>query len=73
VRAGGPNKDTVDRGGQHPLVTADVEAFCFITAVVDRASIARHLADIAWETEVSIADAPTHIVHFNGDRVIGPH
>ena len=30
-------------------------------------------ADIAWETEVWIAEAPDHRIHFNGDRFLGPH
>ncbi|MBQ0053185.1 MAG: hypothetical protein KBS89_01850, partial [Bacteroidales bacterium] len=29
-------------------------------------------ADIAWETEVWLADTPEHMIHFNGDRFIGP-
>ena len=30
-------------------------------------------ADISWETEVWIANAPDHLVHFNGDSFMGPH
>ncbi|MFS2517149.1 MULTISPECIES: BsuBI/PstI family type II restriction endonuclease [Parabacteroides] len=30
------------------------------------------MADIAWETEVWIAENPGHMIHFNGDRFIGP-
>ena len=30
------------------------------------------MADIAWETEVWIADAPDHLVHFDGDKFLGP-
>ncbi|MBQ1642979.1 MAG: restriction endonuclease, partial [Treponema sp.] len=29
--------------------------------------------EIAWETEAWIADNPTHMIHFNGDKFIGPH
>ncbi|MDE5070124.1 MAG: BsuBI/PstI family type II restriction endonuclease, partial [Trichodesmium sp. St4_bin8_1] len=29
--------------------------------------------DIAWETEVWIADAPDHIIHFNGEKFLGPY
>nr|WP_245531257.1 BsuBI/PstI family type II restriction endonuclease [Bacteroides coprosuis] len=28
---------------------------------------------MAWETEVWIADKPDHMIHFNGDRFLGPH
>ena len=30
-------------------------------------------ADISWETEVWIAETPSHMIHFNGDRFLGPH
>jgi hypothetical protein len=29
--------------------------------------------DIAWETEVWIADSPTHMIHYNGEKFLGPH
>jgi len=32
-----------------------------------------YLKDISWETEVWIADAPTHLIHFNGERFLGPY
>ena len=42
-------------------------------ADLDRAAFRKYAADIAWETEVWTADAPTHMIHFNGDRFLGPH
>ena len=33
----------------------------------------RYLGEIAWETEVWVADAPSHLIHFNGLRFLGPH
>ena len=30
-------------------------------------------SDVAWETEVWVADNPTHMVHFNGSRFLGPY
>ena len=45
----------------------------YVTAFPDRATMKRYLAEIAWETEVWVADAPTHLIHFNGDRFLGPH
>lgn len=45
----------------------------FVTAFPSRALMTRYLVEIAWETEVWIADAPTHLIHFNGDRYLGPH
>lgn len=45
----------------------------YVTAFPSRATMGRFLSDIAWETEVWNADAPTHLIHFNGDRFLGPH
>jgi len=44
----------------------------FVTAFPSRSVMARYLADIAWETEVWTADSPSHLIHFNGERYLGP-
>lgn len=44
-----------------------------VTAFPSRQLMARFLAKIAWETEVWCSDNPTHLIHFNGDRFMGPH
>lgn len=45
----------------------------YISAFPDKKTFAHYLTDIAWETEVWIADNPTHMIHFNGDKFIGAH
>jgi len=45
----------------------------FVTAFLDRRTMARYLKDISWETEVWVADAPDHLIHFNGERFLGPY
>lgn len=50
--------------------TADI---VFVTAFLDKATFRQWAPEIAWETEVWIADAPDHLVHFNGDKFIGPY
>jgi hypothetical protein len=44
----------------------------YVTAFPDKSEFRKHIADIAWETEVWIADNPDHMIHFNGDKFIGP-
>lgn len=44
----------------------------FVTAFLTRRDLTKHLRDIAWETEVWVAEAPTHLIHFNGERFLGP-
>jgi adenine-specific DNA-methyltransferase len=45
----------------------------FVTAFLDRRTMREYLPDIAWETEVWVADAPAHLIHFNGSRFLGPY
>lgn len=45
----------------------------FVTAFPTRSLMARYLNEIAWETEVWTADAPSHLIHFNGIRFLGPY
>lgn len=45
----------------------------FVTAFLTRRAMTKYLSEIAWETEVWIAEAPSHIIHFNGERFLGPH
>lgn len=45
----------------------------YVTAFQTRPKFRQFIADIAWETEVWIADNPDHLVHFNGDKFLGPY
>jgi hypothetical protein len=45
----------------------------YVTAFPNSATLGKYVHDIAWETEVWVADAPTHIIHFNGERFLGPY
>lgn len=45
----------------------------FVTAFLTRRAMTKYLNEIAWETEVWIAEAPSHIIHFNGERFLGPY
>jgi type II restriction enzyme len=43
----------------------------FVTAFPNRETFCKF--DIAWETEVWIADAPEHMIHFDGEKFLGPY
>ena len=43
----------------------------YVTAFSDRAAFRPYIADIAWETEVWIANSPDHLIHFDGSRFLG--
>jgi type II restriction enzyme len=44
----------------------------YVSAFPDMAEFRKHMRDIAWETEVWIVEIPDHMIHFNGDRFLGP-
>ena len=45
----------------------------FVTAFLNHVAYKKFSGDIAWETEVWIADAPDHMIHLNGHNFMGPH
>lgn len=51
-------------------VTADL---VFITAFSTRNVMVKYLRDISWETDVWLAENPSHLIHFNGDKFLGPY
>lgn len=55
------------------LFSAASAGAVFVTAFPSRSIMSRYLGDIAWETEVWVADAPSHLIHFNGERFLGPY
>jgi len=44
----------------------------YVSAFPDFSEFKKHTNNIAWETEVWIMDFPEHMIHFNGDRFLGP-
>ncbi len=45
----------------------------FVTAFETRRTMQTFLPLISWETEVWIAEAPDHLIHFDGERFLGPY
>jgi hypothetical protein len=45
----------------------------FISAFPNFEAFRKHLKDIAWETEVWIAEIPDHLIHYNGHKFLGPY
>jgi len=45
----------------------------FVTAFLTRKDMLRYLGEIAWETEVWVAESPGHMIHLNGERFLGPY
>ena len=60
-------------GEPKKLLASAKPGLVYVSAFPDRATMARYLAVMAWETDVWIADAPAHLVHLNGTRFLGPY
>jgi hypothetical protein len=55
------------------LFAGSTAGLVYVTAFPNRSILGRYLGEIAWETEVWVADAPSHLIHFNGVRFLGPY
>ena len=44
----------------------------YVTAFPDFKEFKKHTPEIAWETEVWVVEFPDHMIHFNGDKFLGP-
>ena len=55
------------------LFATSTAGLVYVTAFPTRAVMTRYLGEIAWETEVWVAEAPSHLIHFNGARFLGPY
>ncbi|WP_303986521.1 BsuBI/PstI family type II restriction endonuclease [Rothia mucilaginosa] len=68
-------------GPVNPLRKKDLESLfggseagiVYVSCFPNRQVLRSHLMDIAWETEVWLESDPTHMIHFNGSRFMGPH
>jgi len=45
----------------------------FVTTFATREVMRSFLTQISWETEVWVAEDPEHLIHFNGERFLGPY
>jgi len=55
------------------LFRSDNYGLVFVTAFESRKIMNKYLRDIAWETEVWVAESPSHLIHFNGEKFLGPY
>lgn len=60
-------------GELQELFGASTAGLVFVSAFPDRRTFTRYAEAISWETEVWVADNPTHLIHYNGARFLGPY
>lgn len=44
----------------------------FVTVFLDFKTYKKFSEELAWDTEVWIAEMPEHMIHLNGDKFMGP-
>lgn len=73
VASSGP-VDGIRHAELSQIFQASTAGLVFVTAFPDRGEVMRKfLSVVAWETEVWCASDPTHLIHFNGVRFLGPY
>lgn len=55
------------------LFKDSIAGLVFVTAFMTRPAMVRYLNELSWEAEVWVAESPTHMIHFNGERFLGPY
>ncbi|MEJ8738444.1 BsuBI/PstI family type II restriction endonuclease [Erysipelotrichaceae bacterium HCN-30851] len=67
-------------GPMTPARVHEIKSYCkdtsagliFVTAFMNFKTYKKFMNEIAWDTEVWIAENPEHMIHLNGDRFLGP-
>lgn len=72
VHSSGPMSETRVLELKKMLKNCNAELI-FVTSFLTRTAFKKWLLDVAWETEVWIADNPDHLIHFNGHKFLGAY
>lgn len=60
-------------GELHELFGPSSAGLVLVSCFPSRAVMQKYLASIAWETDAWCAETPDHLIHFNGERFLGPY
>lgn len=65
--------DPLRRAQLEVLFAGSTAPRVYVTAFHTLRAMAGRAGKIAWETEVWVAEAPDHLIHYNGERFLGPY
>jgi hypothetical protein len=65
--------DSKRQGELASLFAGSSAGLVYVSCFPDRAEFRKYVDKIAWESEVWCADHPTHMIHYNGERFLGPY
>lgn len=60
-------------GELNALFGASKAGLVLVSCFPDRTTLRKFIPDLAWETEAWVAEEPTHMMHLNGSRFLGPY
>ena len=63
--------DAKRRNELEQLFHDSLAGLVFVTAFLNRKEMTKYTSEISWATEVWVAESPTHLIHFNGERFLG--
>ena len=55
------------------LFNQNAYGLIFITCFPDKKLFSKYLSEISWETDVWISKSPGHLIHFDGEKFLGPY
>ena len=55
------------------LFSTSKAGLVLVTAFLSRKAMLEYFLEMSWETDVWLADEPDHLLHFNGERFLGPY
>lgn len=65
--------DSKRHGELASLFSGSTAGLVYISCFPDRSEFRKYVDKISWESEVWCADHPTHMIHYNGERFLGPY
>ena len=65
--------DSKRQGELATLFSNSTAGLVYVSCFPDRAEFRKYVDKIAWESEIWCADHPTHMIHYNGERFLGPY
>jgi len=65
--------DSKRHGELAKLFERSTAGLVYVSCFPSKRTMRKYLSEIAWETDAWCADHPTHMVHFNGERFLGPY
>lgn len=55
------------------IFASSTAGLVYVSCFPDRSAFRKYVDKIAWESEVWCADHPSHMIHYNGERFLGPY